>query len=53
MDTCTMMCNYCNIQIHVTSNNTEHRKTQFTVTEDKVLQRQQYIVQPRDTVLCN
>ena len=30
------------IEIHATSNNTEHRKTHFTITKDTVLQRQEF-----------
>ena len=37
MDKHKVMYNYCNKRIHVTANNTGHKKTHFTLTEDKVL----------------
>ena len=53
MDIRKVMYNYCTAQIHVKANKTEHRRTYFTIAEDKALQRQHYIVQLKDTIMYN
>ena len=37
---CTMMYDYFNTHKHVTANNTKHKKTHFTITEDRTLYNQ-------------